>query len=186
MRVIAGIAKGVPLVTRKSIKTRPTLDRIKENLFNIIQNRIDGAIVADLFSGSGSLCIESLSRGAKRAYFIEKNKESIKCIIANLNKTKLTENAIVYNADFIRGAELIRQDNIKLDIVFIDPPHKKGLVQKALKSIAYLQLLSDDGIIVVEHHSDESFDERLESFVLVDKRQYSNTTISFYCKEKEE
>ncbi len=186
MRVIAGSARGIPLITRKSRGTRPTLDRIKENLFNILNFKIPETVVADFFSGSGSLCIECLSRGSSKAYFIEKNREAYKCIISNLEKTRLQDNAVTLNMDFNSGAEVIKESGDKLDIIFLDPPHKKGLVPKAMNIIKYLQLLKKDGIIIVEHHTQEFMPDFIEGFVLDDRRVYSNTTLSFYVQGEED
>ncbi len=186
MRVIAGSARGIPLVTRKSSATRPTLDRIKENLFNILHFKIPNTIVADFFSGSGSLCIECLSRGASKAYLIEKNREAFRCINVNLEKTKLKDNAVALNMDFNSGANIIKDSGDKLDIIFLDPPHKKGLVPKAMNIIKYLHLLKNDGIIVVEHHTQEIMPDFIEGFVLDDRRVYSNTTLSFYVQGEED
>ncbi len=165
--------------------TRPTVDRVKENLFNIIQHKIYDKVVLDLFSGSGSLCIECLSRGAKKAYLIENNRNCIPVIEDNLERTKLKDRAVVRNDDFEYFLSKIRLEGIKFDIIFLDPPHKKGLGQKAILLIEKYQLLSDEGIIVVEHHPDEDYSDQYGEIYKSKFKKYGNTALSFYAIEEE-
>lgn len=180
MRVIAGSAKGVPLKTIKEWSTRPTIARVKESLFNIIQTRIKDAVVLDCFSGSGSLCIECLSRGAKEAVFFEQNPKALEMIFYNLKKTKLLDQAVVLKGDARKSLTRIAKRDYVFDIIFLDPPHKKGLGYELMESISNLQILQNDGIIVAEHHTDEEYPEIISGFSLFDRRQYGNTTLSFY------
>ena len=132
MRVISGTARGTKLKTIENISTRPTLDRVKEALFNILQDKLKDSVVLDLFAGSGALGIEALSRGAKKAYFCDKNPEAIKVIKDNLNKTRFIDKAIIFNCDYINA---IRKINEELSIVFLDPPYKFDLAVKSINEL---------------------------------------------------
>ena len=148
MRVISGSARGTVLHSIEDISTRPTLDRVKEPLFNIIQNDIEDTTVLDLFAGSGAIGIEFLSRRAKQVYFCDKSSKAVAMIEKNLEKTKLKEKAIVYNKDYIDCINTVK--NIKFDIIFLDPPYKEEFALDAIEKISNLQLLKDDGIIIIE------------------------------------
>ena len=148
MRVISGSARGTVLHSIEDISTRPTLDRVKESLFNIIQNDIEDTTVLDLFAGSGAIGIEFLSRRAKQVYFCDKSSKAVAMIEKNLEKTKLKEKAIVYNKDYIDCINTVK--NIKFDIIFLDPPYKEEFALDAIEKISNLQLLKDDGIIIIE------------------------------------
>ncbi len=179
MRVIAGKARGVPLVTIKERTTRPTIDRVKENLFNIISFSIADAIVCDFFSGSGSLCIESLSRGAREAYMFEKNRKAIECIQKNLEKTKL-EGAMIIEGDFKKGVAYLIDHEIKPDIIFLDPPHYSEFGEESMNLINKFELLNKNGIIVVEHNTKEEYLDSYGVYHRYKKKKYGNTTISLY------
>lgn len=149
MRVIAGSARRLQLAAPDE-KVRPTTDRTKETLFNIINNELPGANVLDLFAGSGSLGIESLSRGAKYCVFSDTYKESIECIKNNLQRTKLIEKAKVFMYDYVKTLETLSKEDRKFHVVFLDPPYNKGLQMEAIKLIHKYDLLNDDGIIIIE------------------------------------
>lgn len=135
MRVIAGTARRLPLVTPKGMETRPTTDRIKETLFNILQNDLPGCHFLDLFAGSGAIGIEALSRGAAKAVFVDNSKEALSCIRQNLEKTHLADRAIVIGQD-CAGAILQLMQKNAFDIIFMDPPHQ--LMQKRKCSLQLL------------------------------------------------
>lgn len=185
MRVIAGSAKGVPLKTISSRSTRPTIDRIKENLFNIIRDFIPDALVVDFFSGSGSLCIEALSRGARKAVLIEANPIAVDMIKDNLQRTRLQEQAMIWPGDFRRYINQLSQAG-PFDIIFLDPPHRSGLGEEAMHLINRYHLLENDGIIIGEHHADEDYGDFRSGFERVRKETYGNTTISIYMKDEED
>ena len=124
MRVISGSARGTTLHSIDDINTRPTLDRVKESLFNIIQNQVEDAVVLDLFAGSGAIGIEFLSRGAEKVYFCDKSPKAVDMIKKNLDKTKLKDKATILNNDYIDCIDKIK--NIKFDIIFLDPPYKEN------------------------------------------------------------
>lgn len=160
MRVISGIARGTKLDSRESISTRPTLDRIKENMFNLIQDKVRDSVVLDLFAGSGQLGIEALSRGADRAYFCDIDKEDIVFLEKNIDKTRLTEKSIVLNADF---KKVLKTVNEKFDLIFIDPPYKSNFVEESLELIFENAILNTDGLIVIETDETQKIQELLDS-----------------------
>ena len=122
MRVIAGSARRLLLKTIEGMDTRPTTDRIKETLFNMLNTQIPGCTFLDLFSGSGAIGIEALSRGAKQAFFVESNPEAVSCIRENLSRTHLEEGALVLSCDVIPGLKKLEGRNPRFDIIFMDPP----------------------------------------------------------------
>jgi 16S rRNA (guanine966-N2)-methyltransferase len=156
MRVISGIAKGKKLDTIKGSETRPTTDRLKETLFNIINLEIKNSNFLDLFSGSGAIGIEALSRGAKECHFVELSKECCKIINANLINTNLINKATVINCDC---QTYIKSTNKKFDIIFIDAPYSLGVIPKLLQYIVSLKLLNDNGFIIVEQSSKDEIPE---------------------------
>lgn len=160
MRVISGIARGTKLDSRESISTRPTLDRIKENMFNLIQGKVRDSVVLDLFAGSGQLGIEALSRGADRAYFCDIDREDIVFLNKNIAKTRLTEKSIVLNEDFKKVLNTI---NTKFDLIFIDPPYKSNFVEESLNLIYEKSILNDDGLIIIETDETQKIQELLNS-----------------------
>lgn len=148
MRVIAGTARSLPLKSPKGLDTRPTTDRIKETLFNVLQSHIPGCIFVDLFSGSGAIGIEALSRGAEKSYFIENEKEAISCITDNLNFTKFADSAVLLKQDVLSALFHIFEKEI--DVIFMDPPYGLSLEKKVLDVLKNVKYVTDNTIIVVE------------------------------------
>ncbi len=157
MRVIAGTAKRLQLKTVKGDNTRPTTDRIKETLFNMLQNDIEGCRFLDLFSGSGAIGIEALSRGAKEAVFVENNKEAINCIKENLIFTKLVNSGIVMSYDVMTAISMLEGRNAKFDIVFMDPPYNKEIEKEVLDRLKQSEIIDSDTMIIVEASLNTSF-----------------------------
>ncbi|SFA72815.1 16S rRNA (guanine966-N2)-methyltransferase [Acetitomaculum ruminis DSM 5522] len=155
MRVIAGSARSMRLKTVEGLNTRPTTDRIKETLFNILNSEIYDCVFLDLFAGSGGIGIEALSRGAKKAYFIENNNKAINCIKENLIHTKLDNKASIIKADVMKGIYDIVDD---LDLVFLDPPYKADFYKKTFESLSGLKYVHEDTLIIAEAQKDEDFD----------------------------
>lgn len=182
MRVISGKSRGTKIKTIESDSTRPTLDRVKESLFNIIQNEIKDKVVLDLFAGSGALGIEALSRGAKRAYFCDKNIEAIKVIKQNLEKTKLTEVSKVIYGDY---KKCITELSEQMDIIFIDPPYKDDLAITSIKLIIEMNILKDNGIIIIETDEvkrDKQELEKIKGIGITDERKYGRASLIFIKK----
>ena len=147
MRVIAGTARSLPLKTPEGMDTRPTTDRIKETLFNMLQTKIGGSVFVDMFSGSGGIGIEALSRGANKAYFIEYDKKALACIKDNLNFTKFNDRAMVINADACSAVDRITEE---ADIIFMDPPYESGLDVAVLRLLKNASCVTEDTLIIVE------------------------------------
>ena len=156
MRVIAGEARRLKLVTPEGNDTRPTQDRIKETLFNMIQNDVPGSVFVDAFAGSGGIGIEALSRGAVRAYFIENNVKAVKCINQNLATTRLEEKATVLKSDVLVGLKNIREDEV--DIIFVDPPYEGGLYEKTFELLERLPYVTEYTMIIAECSLDMDLD----------------------------
>ena len=148
MRVISGLYKGRVIDGFDIDGTRPTQDRVKESLFGSIQDYVEDSIVLDLFSGSGNLGIEALSNGAKECYFVDNNKEAIKVINNNLSKINITSN--VLHKDFKDALEYFKSNNIKFDLVFLDPPYKDDYIDYSINYLLENNLLNDNSIIVAE------------------------------------
>lgn len=181
MRVIAGTARSINLITPRGLDTRPTTDKYKETLFNCLQSYVGGCVFVDLFSGSGAIGIEALSRGAARAYFVDNSREAYDCIKANLNKTKLIDKASIFREDV---SFFIRSHLKEIpDIVFIDPPFAKHLEKEVIPMLDENHLIGDDTIIVVEcdYEADFGFlaDHGLEIFKT---KEYKNNKHVFISK----
>ena len=155
MRVIAGTARSMPLKAPKGIDTRPTTDRIKETLFNILQNDVPGSVFVDLFSGSWAIGIEAISRGAKKVYFVENAKEAISCIEQNLSFTKFTDKAILYKTDAVAAVTALTEP---IDIIFMDPPYETEAEKRVLSALVHQKAVTNDTLIIVEASLKTAFD----------------------------
>lgn len=181
LRVISGIAKGHKLKAPKGSKVRPTEDRIKESLFNIIRDINSDTIVLDAFAGSGSIGIEFLSRGVKKVYFVDNSYESISVIQENLNHTKLLKNADIIKADIFETIRKLSKQNLKFDYIYLDPPFFiDNLLDKVIKSIDEEDILASDGLLIAEHGKKLNLEDELYGFKKVDYRSYGNKVIDFY------
>ncbi|QZY57110.1 16S rRNA (guanine(966)-N(2))-methyltransferase RsmD [Crassaminicella profunda] len=183
MRVIAGISKGMRLKSPKGLETRPTTDRVKESIFSMINPYIIDSVVLDLFSGTGSLGIEALSRGAEKAYFVDCNKNSIKVIKENIAYTRLEEKSTVLFCDAHRAIKELALGTNKIDIIFMDPPYLKGLIIPSIDAIEKEEILNKEGIILVEHDLKDSLPEYIGKFMKRKEKKYGNTLITIYAKE---
>lgn len=179
MRIISGKARGTKLYTLDGTATRPTLDRVKESLFNIIQNDIEDSTVLDLFSGSGAIGLEFLSRGAKRAVLCDSSKDAIKIIKQNLQKTHFEEKVEVYNMEFTKLVE--RLQNQKFDIIYIDPPYATDFIKISLEKIIEYELVNENTKIIVETDDETRILNQIEKMdvEITDKRKYGRATIIF-------
>ncbi len=155
MRVIAGSARRLRLVTPDGNDTRPTQDRIKETLFNMIQNQVPGAVFIDLFAGSGGIGIEALSRGARKAYFIENSQNAYKCILENIKTTHFEDCAVALKQDVVLGLRSIKED--EADIIFIDPPYHGELYERTLSQLSSMNYVTGNTMIIVESAKDFDF-----------------------------
>lgn len=178
MRVIAGSKKRLQLQTVPGMSTRPTTDRIKETLFNMMGNDVFDCRFLDLFAGSGQMGIEALSRGARCVCFVEKDKKALDCIRHNLQHTQLLDNAIVMSGDAILGlGKLAGQE--PYDIIFMDPPYHLGIEQKVLEAIYDNNVLAQDGYLIVEAalDTDFSFMDQMPFEIVKEKRYKTNKHI---------
>lgn len=175
MRVISGKYKGKNIMGFNVIGTRPTMDRVKESMFGMIQNNIKNSVCLDLFAGSGSLGIEALSNGAKECYFVEKNDEIYNILKDNLNGIS---NSFLIKKDY-KAALNSFVGNIKFDLIFLDPPYKLNLISNILKFICDSNLLSDHGLVICEYENEDLVFEGLE---LIKSRRYGSKKVNIYKK----
>ncbi|MCY6483990.1 16S rRNA (guanine(966)-N(2))-methyltransferase RsmD [Clostridium aestuarii] len=180
MRIIAGSAKGRKILPPDGMQTRPTLDRVKENIFNIIQNRVVDAVVIDVFSGTGSLGLEAASRGAKECYLVDKHPTTFKFLKQNVINLKFEDKCKCLNMDSYDSLKEMCRKNKIFDLIFIDPPYAKEMIPPAIGIISEKMLLKKDGLIVTKIDSSEEIYEGNDDIVLINHRKYGNTTVCFY------
>lgn len=181
MRVITGIAKGKRLKTLEGLDTRPTTDRVKEGIFNIIQFDLPASKVLDLFAGSGQIGIEALSRGASYCVFNDQNRQAQQIIKDNLINTGLYKSSRVISMD---AKAYLNSTKEEFDIVFLDPPYNKGILQEILPIVA--KKMTDRGIIICEHEKNEELPEKILDFDLKKQYKYGKIMISVYKLPKED
>ena len=171
MRVISGIHKSKPLESMEGRNTRPTMDKVKEGIFNSL-HEISG-IGLDLFAGSGALGIEALSRGMEKVIFVDQNFKAIKIIKANLQHLNISDQAEVYKNYADRALKALSKRAMQFDVIFLDPPYDKGLIDEALDGIIKFNLLKENGIIVCEFNHKEDIDTK--SFHVIKRYHYGLT-----------
>lgn len=186
MRVIAGSAKRLQLKSVEGLDTRPTTDRIKETLFNMIAPFLCDCDFLDLFSGSGAIGIEALSRGAKSAVFVEQNVKAIACITDNLNVTKLADCAAVMHTDAMTA--LRKMEGMKqFDYIFMDPPYDQELEKQILVYLSGKRLLAPDGVIIVEASKETDFSYAADlGFQIIKEKLYKTNKHVFLEADKRE
>lgn len=182
MRIISGKHRGAKLYTLEGLATRPTLDRVKEPLFSIIGFDIREATVLDLFAGSGALGLEALSRGANKSILCDKSIDAIHIIEKNVDKLKENKSVQIINKDYLKALEILKQNNEKIDIVFLDPPYDTDYAEKASEKIIEYNLLSEDGIIIIETDRKDEVKENINNLRLFDiysERKYGRAVLLF-------
>ena len=173
MRIIAGKFRGTKLLSLEGQATRPTSDNVKESIFNIIQEYFPCDKVLDLFAGSGALGLEALSRGAEKVIFVDSNKPALDIIRKNVEKLQ-TPNISILQRDYL---QYIKSATDKFDVIFLDPPYNKGYLKSAVEAIEQNELLSPDGILVIESEVDgENVD--FDGFEVVTVKKYGKTQIT--------
>lgn len=182
MRIISGEMRGFKLKAPKGMDTRPTSDKVKESLFSIMGYIESSSEVLDLYSGSGNIGLEFLSRGAESACFIDTDAKAISTIKDNIEKCKVSDRATVYKNDVSRAMEMLANRSKKFDYIFMDPPYKSGLVEKTIDKVAELDLLKDGGLLIAEHERGLVLEDSVGSMKKVDNRRYGDTEITFYRK----
>lgn len=184
MRVIAGTARSLPLKTPEGLDTRPTTDRIKETLFNILQMDIPGCVFVDLFSGSGGIGIEALSRGARKVYFVENASSALKCIQQNLSFTKLEDRAIVLKQDACSALGSIFEK--EADIIFMDPPYDCQHEKNVLSVLRGMRYVTENTLIIVEASLHTDFSWLSEFHFYVEKEKCYKTNKHVFIRRTEE
>ena len=188
MRVIAGQAKGTKLVSIKSSQVRPTLDQVRETLFNILGHDLSGEYFLDWFGGSGAVGIEALSRGAKKVVWVENNRQSQDLIYANLKKCRFENNKSelpcfaweLLKMGALQALPILEKKSLKFDVIYIDPPFADNLYEKCLIGLSHSQLLKKESLVVVEHHNKNILQKIYGRLFLCDQRQSGSTSLSFY------
>ena len=184
MRIIGGKAKGRPVLFPAKNKARPTSDRIKEALFNIL-SPLEDKIFLDIFSGSGNIGIEALSRGAKQAAFIEKESALVEYIRRNLSHCGFAGAYEILAMDFRAAIPLLLKKKACFDIIFADPPYESGLVEETCRYVGKKKLFTNEGVFVIQHSvREEPAWKREEGLMLLDQRKYGDTLLTFLkCQE---
>ena len=189
MRVIAGQAKGTKLTSIKGSQVRPTLDQVKETLFNILGHDLSGEYFLDLFGGSGAIGIEALSRGAEKVVWVENNQQSQALIYANLKKCRFENNDESKSSCFewellkmgaLQALPMLEKKSFKFDVIYIDPPFADNLYEKCLIGLSQSQLIKKESLMVVEHHNKNILQDIYGRLFRSDQRQLGDTSLSFY------
>ena len=179
MKVISGTLKGRNIIGYNIDGTRPTMDRVKESLFATIQTNIKDSIVLDLFAGSGQLGIEAISNGANTCYFIDNNKEVIKVLNQNISNLNIKKNSKVILSDWKKSLNEFANQGIKFDLIFVDPPYDYNVYEKILEKVSTLNLLNENGLIILEH-SNLKFKEIYNNLTLYKDKKYGNKSVNIY------
>ena len=177
MRIITGDFRGTKLEVPSNYDVRPTTDKVKEALFNIICRYLEDAIVVDLFAGTGNLGLEALSIGACKCHFCDNSITSVKLIKKNIEHCKAEEHSVIHFCDF---TNCLNQINEKINVFFLDPPYKKNFYEKCFVKIKELDLMADEGIIIAEHSKDEEFPDYFCGFNKLKEKRYGTIIISIY------
>ena len=185
VRVISGSARGLKLNTPGDDRVRPTTDRVKESMFNIVQDWVYDSQVLDLFAGSGALGIEALSRAASQAVFCDNSLDSIKIIKSNIEKARVVDRSQIVSGDFKRCLRDMEAKNQSFDMIFVDPPYYEGLFEEVLDTIRSCKILKKDGIVIVEHDAQKPIGQ-VEGLEVYKEKKYGITMLTFYCLEDDD
>lgn len=180
MRIITGRYKGLQLKTLPGVQTRPTMDRVRESLFSILGGFVEGAVVLDIFAGSGALGLEALSRGAARVTFVEKSRGVAEVLQSNVDKTR-SESCNVITGPVERVLPRLASQNLTFDLVFLDPPYRAGKVVPVLEGLLSRGLLNPDARVVAEHESSLKLPLEIENLFRTDQRKYGDTCLTLYA-----
>ena len=177
MRIITGEYRGRRLESPIGYDVRPTTDKVKEAIFNLLMNDIWDAVVVDLFAGTGNLGLEALSRGAKRCYFCDNSRESLNLIKVNIAKCTAQDKSVVLAGDYSKALGRIKE---QVQVFLIDPPYKDGLYEKCLNQIDELDLLDEEGIIITEHGVHDPVPQQAGNLIKVKEKKYGKIMVSIY------
>jgi 16S rRNA (guanine(966)-N(2))-methyltransferase RsmD len=181
MRIITGSARGRKLKTLEGLDVRPTTDKVKEAIYSAIQFDVEGATVLDLFSGSGQMGIEAISRGASTVYFVDRSKNSIECTRENVETVGFSKQAKIFNMDSL---DFVRTTPQKFDIVIIDPPYSKGIIEQVLPILE--SKLNQGAKVICEHEKYLKLPESVGELNLKKKYSYGKTEVTLYTYGLEE
>lgn len=179
MRIIAGSLKGRRLNTPNTNKIRPTTDKVKEAIFSMLMAYTEDAVVIDLFSGTGNLGLEAISRGARYCYFCDKSRESLLLLKENIKYCGVEDNSTIISGEYESNLERIHDE---ADIIFLDPPYKDGLIKNCMLIIEKNNLLKDDGVIVIERGAREMLEDNIYGFYKIKEKRYGTILVSLYGK----
>ncbi|MFD1204042.1 MULTISPECIES: 16S rRNA (guanine(966)-N(2))-methyltransferase RsmD [Sporosarcina] len=182
MRVVSGSRKGTQLKSLTGNSTRPTSDKVKESIFNMIGPYFDGGVVVELFGGSGSLSIEALSRGMDTAYIFEKNNKACAIIKENIEKCRFTEFVHIFRNDAKHAVKTLQASSVAIDLLFVDPPYAKTEYYNFVMEMYEAGLLNDNAIIVCEHDKQLTLPESYGPFIKEKNPVYGSSAISIYMK----
>jgi len=177
--VISGRLRGRKLLPIRGNAIRPTSDRVREAVFNIIARDVRQTRVLDLFAGTGAMGIEALSRGARSAIFIDSRKASLTIVRKNLDLLGLTEHSRVILWNIVNNLNCLKTETPDIQLVFMDPPYHKDLIEPTLGHLANCRILAPDALIVIEHAASEPLSGSLTGYILRDQRKYGKTFVSF-------
>lgn len=186
MRVIAGTHRGRRIRAVKGNRTRPTADRVKEALFNILQSRIYNSRFLDLYSGTGSIAIEALSRGAGRAVLVEEDKAALNVIAKNLSDLGLESQAVVLGREVAGSLLFLGNKKEQFDLIFLDPPYRDGKEKEVLSGLENNDLMASGGMVIVEHQRKNDLPDRVGIFYKQRVAVYGDTALAFYLKEEKD
>ena len=177
MRIITGSARSRTILAPEGRDTRPTLDRVRENLFNILMRRVPEARVLDLFAGSGALSLEAISRGAAHATLVDIDRAATRCIQQNVTALRFTEETRILPMDWKAAVSQLQREGARFDLIFLDPPYKMHDLTEVSKAL--IPLLSEDALVVVEHEV-RVMPALWEGFDMTDTRKYGIVGVSFF------
>jgi 16S rRNA (guanine(966)-N(2))-methyltransferase RsmD len=184
MRIISGISKGRKLATPRNQILRPTSDRVKESIFNILKEEVEGKVVLDLFAGTGNLGIEALSRGAEKACFVEKGRQALRLIQRNLTRCNLEEQSEIIPKDANRAIGILHRRRLSFDLILMDPPYESGLIKRTLMKLNSHPIYHKDSILVIEHDRREPLSPNMDGWNLIREQRVGDTVISFLAPEE--
>jgi 16S rRNA (guanine966-N2)-methyltransferase len=179
LRIIAGERRGKTLKSVRGMATRPTADRVRESVFNILSHQVRNAAVLDLFAGTGAMGIEALSRGADAAVFIDDSRDALSVIRKNLEDCRFQDKATIIHWNIEKNLNCLSGVRERFDLVFMDPPYNKNLIVPALGHLLKSNCLKDNALIVIEHGL-EQIPADISDFCLTDQRKYGKTLVSFF------
>lgn len=185
MRIVGGKFKKKKLISVQGEKTRPTSDRLRETLFNILSYDVVDTTVLDLFAGTGALGLEAMSRGASSALFLEKMPDAVSVIKKNIDSCNVRDTAGVIRWDILRNLNCLAGRG-EFNLVFMDPPYNKSMLEKTLENLIKSDCLMDKAVLIAEHAASETIDPVPESFSVTDHRIYGKTAVSFLMYRKPE